>query len=464
MRDLKGKGQLMERLERAAGIIPSPFTLLCVLFLFTAAASCLLSYTGYSAVHPATGELVSVKNFFSRSDVVWFLKSMVTNFSGYAPLGLVLIMTAGVGMLEQTGMVYTLLKTAMSHVPSSLAPFGCALIGICGNIFSDSCTVIIPPLAALVFLGVGRNPVAGMLCAFLGCSAGFSANLFLTGTDGLLAGITNTVLNDFFGENVCQVHMAGNWFFMIVSTVVLSALIAWLTSHTIEPVVTMRMQEETGRDMQSGSTGHAEADRQATESERRALKKAAVAAAVYIGIVAAGYCSGILSAEGGGILGSPLLSGIIPLLFGLFFAVGLTYGRAVGKIKKEGDVSAMLASQLRTMAPFLVFVLASSQFINLFNWTDIGTVISIQGSYALEKSGFTDIPLLVLFILLASIVNLFIGPGAAKWTIMAPVFVPILTLLGYHPALVQLAYRIGDSCTNAMSPTSAYIFMILGIA
>ena len=72
--------------------------------------------------------------------------------------------------------------------------------------------------------------------------------------------------------------------------------------------------------------------------------------------------------------------------------------------------------------------------------------------------------MLVCFIIMTACINLLIGSGSAKWTIFAPIFIPMLTMLGYDPAFIQLAYRIGDSCTNAMSPMSAYLFMILGIA
>lgn len=444
-------------IERGANKLPSPFMLFCSLFLVTAVLSAVFSLLNVQMAHPTTGELVTVNNFFSRDGIVWFVKHMVTNFTGYAPFGLVLVMTIGIGMLEQTGMVNVLLRTTMSKVPPVLVPFGCALIGICGNIFSDSCAVIIPPLAALAFIGVGKNPLAGMMCAFLGTQAGFSANLIIAGTDGLLAGITNTVLDGFFGEGVYHVEVVCNWFFMIVSTFFLAFVIAILNRFILEPRLGPYVPGK-------GASGEHIEIVDVTPKEVSALKKSGIAALIYIVVIIIGLWTRILSNEDGTILSSPFLSGIIPILFGLFFISGYTYGRCVGDIKTERDISARMMSQVRTMAPFITFVLASSQFVNLFNWTNIGTILSVGGANLLKATGFTGIPMLVCFIILCACVNLFVGSGSAKWTIMAPIFVPMLTLIGYDPAFVQVAYRIGDSCTNAMSPMSAYLFMILAIA
>lgn len=295
------------------------------------------------------------------------------------------------------------------------------------------------------------------MCAFLGTQAGFSANIIIAGTDGLLAGITNTVLDGFFGEGAYHVEVVCNWFFMIASTFFLSIVIAMLDQYLLEPRLGTYVPGK-------GSSGEVIEIVDVTPEENRALVKSGLAALLYIIVIVVGFLTRVLSNENGGILSSPLLSGIIPILFGLFFITGLTYGISVKNIRSEADVSKHVIAQLRTMAPFLASVLASSQFIQLFTWTNIGTVLSIAGADLLEATGFTGIPMLICFIILCAFINLFIGSGSAKWTLMAPIFVPMLTLIGYDPAFIQLAYRIGDSCTNAMSPMSAYLIMILAIA
>lgn len=443
-------------IEKVANKLPSPFMIFVILFSITAVLSCIFSLIGVQGVHPTSGEIITINNFFSRDGIVWLVKNMVTNFTGYAPFGLVLVMTIGIGMLEQTGMVNTLLRTVMSNVPPVLVPFGCALIGICGNLFSDSCAVIIPPLAALAFIGVGKNPIAGMLVAFLGTQGGFSANLIIAGTDGLLAGITNTVLDGFLGENVYHVEVVCNWFFMIASTFMLATVIALCDKFILEPRLGSYVPGK-------GASGEIITIEECTPEERKALKASGIAALIYVGVIILGLVTRVLTNEDGSILSSPFLSGIIVILFFLFFITGYAYGKSMGIIKSERDISKLMQAQVRTMAPFIVTVFASSQFVNLFNWTKMGTILSIAGANLLEQTGFTGYPMLVLFIFMVACINLLMGSSSAKWTILAPIFIPMMCMIGYEPAFIQVTYRIGDSCTNAMSPMSAYLIMILSI-
>ncbi|NLW41359.1 MAG: AbgT family transporter, partial [Tissierellia bacterium] len=53
---------------------------------------------------------------------------------------------------------------------------------------------------------------------------------------------------------------------------------------------------------------------------------------------------------------------------------------------------------------------------------------------------------------------------SAKWAIMAPVFVPMMYRLGLSPELTQVAYRIGDSTTNIITPLMSYFAMIVVFA
>ena len=53
----------------------------------------------------------------------------------------------------------------MKNVPPNIVPFLIAFLGTVGNIASDTAMVVIPPLAALVYIGVKKNPVVGMIVA-----------------------------------------------------------------------------------------------------------------------------------------------------------------------------------------------------------------------------------------------------------------------------------------------------------
>ncbi len=81
----------------------------------------------------------------------------------------------------------------------------------------------------------------------------------------------------------------------------------------------------------------------------------------------------------------------------------------------------------------------------------------------LRAAGFTGIPLMLFFIILCCIVNLFMTSGTAKWYIFAPILVPMM-MLGYSPEFAQVIYRIGDSTTNAITPIYPYIPIAIGMA
>ena len=451
------KGSLMDRflnvIEYGCNKLPSPFTMFMWLFLFIAFLSLIFSMLGVSVTSPSDGSEVVVQNFFSQEGLSWFLKSVTTNFSGFASLGLVLSMTLGISLCEQVGLVDSLLKKSMANVSAGIVPYVVALIGTCGNLASDTCSVLVPPLAAIAFLGVGRSPVAGLMCGWIAANAGFSANLMIAGTDSLLAGITNTSIQVLLGSDTTfTVDSACNWFFMVASTFLVTIVVGWCTNHLLEPRV---------------GKYHGEAalsKEELTPIQLKGLRNSGIVLLVYVAVIVIGIVAGPLAnPETGGIVGSLFLSGLIPIILLMFVLCGIAYGVTTGVIKNERDVTSRFTKAMAGMGSFVAFCFAAGQFTALFNWTKIGTVIAIAGANFLQGVGFTGAPMFVGIIILTILINLFMSSGSAKWTILGPIFVPMLMLLGYHPAFTQLIYRIGDSPTNALAPLSPYLYMCLAV-
>lgn len=440
-------------IERVCNKLPTPFTMFAELFVIVAVISAICYFLGVQAVNPATGDTVAAKNFFSQEGLSWILTTMVTNFSGFASLGLVLTMSLGINICEQVGLVDAVLRKTMSNTNRMLVPYVIALIGTCGNLASDTCSILVPPLAALAFLGVGRNPVAGMICGWIAANAGFTANLMVAGTDSLVAGITNTSIKILLGSDTTfQVDSACNWYFMIASTFLMTAIIGWCTNHLIEP--------RLGK-----YHGEARLDQEPLSPlQNKALRRSGIALLIYVVIIIAGIVTGPLSnPETGGIVGSLFLSGLIPIILFMFLICGLVYGLTTGAVKSEKDVSRMATKAMGSMASFVAFCFMAGQFTALFSWTNLGTILAISGADFLQGIGFTGIPMFVALILLVVLINLIMSSSSAKWTILGPVFVPMLMLMGYHPAWIQLLYRIGDSPSNALTPLSPYLYMCLAV-
>lgn len=458
-----GKKGFLDRfqsaIEKGANKLPPPFILFFYLFVITAVISLVLSLFNVELINPSNGELVKPNNFFSVDGIHWLLSNMVKNFTGYASLGVVVTMTVGMGMLEQTGMVSALLKKLMAIIPDWAIVFGCAVIAICGNIFSDSSGYIIPPLIAMLFASYGKNPIAGFTVGMLGTSGGWSANLFPAGTDALLMGITNTVLDSELGAGIINVDLVCNYFFTFASTFVLATVITLFDKYIMEPRLGPYVP---GR----GKGGNAVVlTSEISDIERKGLRAAGLTALGYIALIVIGIVSGVLrNQETGSLLNSPFLSGIVPILFGLFFSSGLAFAKATGNVKSGKDISDRCISQVRSMTTFITLVFVIGQFSALFSWTKIGTILSISGANALHSMGFTGMPMIVIFILIVACINFLVGSSSTKWAILGPIFIPMMLQIGYHPAFIQMAYRIGDSCTNACSPMSAVLFMCLAIA
>ena len=446
--------RFLNTIETVCNKLPPPAILFVVLFLITAVIGAGLTSTGFSLTNPATGKAVVSQNLFSKAGVQWLLTNLVKNFTGFAPLGLVITMTMAIGFCEESGMLAALLRRCMKGVPPSLVPFIVAFLGVCGNIASDTAMVVIPPLAAVAYIGVRKHPVVGMMVGFAGAEAGFGANLMIAGTDSLLQGLTNQAIDGFFGKaGVFAVDVTCNWYFMFASTFLCALIIALVSIKIVEP--RFGVYDGPGADEELGEV---------KPIEVKGLNRAALVVVIYILILAAGFFTGVLSKDGHTFVGSPLLKGLIPLLFVMFSLAGLTYGFTTGSFTCIKDVNKAMVHQMSGMGAFVVFCFFCGQFQALFSWTHLGTLLAIGGADFLKNVGFTGLPMCVLFVLITSLVNIFMSSGSAKWAIFAPIFIPMFMLLGYHPGFTQLLYRLGDSPTNCFTPMNPYLWMILSVA
>lgn len=351
------KGSLLDRflntVERVCNRLPPP----AILFVITAVVGAICTQAGFALENPASHKIVTSQNFFTKAGIQWLLTTLVKNFTGFAPLGLVITMTLAIGFCEESGMLAALLRRCMKGVPPSLVPFIVAFLGVCGNIASDTAMVVIPPLAAVAYIGVRKHPVVGMMVGFAGAEAGFGANLMIAGTDSLLQGLTNQAIDGFFGKaGVFAVDVTCNWYFMFASTFLCALIIALVSIKIVEP--RFGVYDGPGADEELGEV---------KPIEVKGLNRAALVVVIYILILAAGFFTGVLSKDGHTFVGSPLLKGLIPLLFVMFSLAGLTYGFTTGSFTCIKDVNKAMVHQMSGMGAFVVFCFFCGQFQALFS-------------------------------------------------------------------------------------------------
>src|SRR6056297_1708501 len=224
---------VLDWIERMGNKLPHPFWMFVWITIFIVLISFITSFLGVKATDPATGEIVEAQNLISGEGLRRFLQEMVTNFAYFAPLGLVLVMLMGVSVAEKSGLLSVVMRNLAFSVPRKVFFPVIFMIGACGNIGSDAGVVIVPPIAALIFSQMGLHPIAGLIAGYAGATAGFTANFFIAGTDVLLAGISTEVVQQF--NPGAEVSATANWYFMIVSTLLLGVGGAFVASRFTIP-------------------------------------------------------------------------------------------------------------------------------------------------------------------------------------------------------------------------------------
>ncbi len=451
----KGSGGVLNWIEEMGNKLPHPFWIFIWICIFVVLFSGLAAYFGVSAVDPGSGEKIIAQNLISGDGLRRFLEQMVTNFAHFAPFGLVLVMLMGVSIAERSGLLTVVMRTIAFSVPKRIVLPVIFIIGACGNIGSDAGIVIVPPIAALIFMQMGLHPIAGLVAGYAGATAGFTANFFIAGTDVLLAGISTEITDKM--ANTPEVSATANWYFMIVSTFLVGFGGAFIARRFTIP----RCQ----RFEIIGEIEPASAQSKMSQIEKKGLKRAGIALFIYVVLIlilVVPESAPLRNQETGGIVPSPFLRGLIPILFFFFAIPGYFYGKTTGVIKKPNDVLKQMEHGMKELSGYIVLMLVVAQFINLFYWSHLDTILAIKGANFLKSTGLTGPVMFILFMIIVAFLNIFLGSGSAKWAIFAPIFIPMLAQLGYSPAFVQLIYRIGDSITNAVTPLYIYFPLLLG--
>lgn len=446
-----GVDRFLAIIERAGNALPHPATLFAILALAVVLISWIADLSGMSATHPATGEPVTPKNLLSAEGLHFILTKMVVNFTGFAPLGTVLVALLGIGIAEGSGLIGAVLRAVVLASPKRLLTFVIVFAGVMSNAASEVGYVLLVPLAAVIFLAAGRHPLAGLAAAFAGVSGGYSANLLLGTIDPLLAGLSQEAARIIRPDYL--VNPACNYYFMAASTFLIAGLGTWVTERIVVP----RLGDYSGDEKP-------EEIRNATPQERKGMLYAMITVLVVVGIILWGLIpeNGFLrDPKTGEILHSPFMSGIVALIFLSASLAGIAYGIGAGTFKSDNDVMKGMAKSMETLGSYIVLVFFAAQFVAYFNETRLGLILAIKGADILKAANLGPIPLMLCFVLISATINLIMGSASAKWAIMAPVFIPMFMLLGYSPEFTQMAYRVGDSVTNIISPMMSYFALIV---
>ncbi|MFO8030802.1 MAG: AbgT family transporter [Cyclonatronaceae bacterium] len=493
--------RFLDVVEWLGNLLPHPVTLFALFALGIVFLSGLADFLQWSVPDPrpegAAGRspdgTIEAFSLLNGDGLRMILENLVTNFTGFAPLGVVLVALLGVGVAEHSGLISALIRGivlkaaavkpvklestsglsfmqktgyyakrpfSMILEPKILVTVAVVFTGIISNTASEIGYVVLVPLGAVVFMSLGRHPLAGLAAAFAGVSGGYSANLLLGTIDPLLAGLTQEAAQLLAPEYT--VHAAVNYYFMVISVFLITTVGTWVTIRIVEPKLgpydpSIAMEDVS--DEQSMEP--------LTALERKGILWAGFSFFVMIGILLLGVIpeNGVLrNPETGEILNSPFLNGIVPIIFIVFLVPGFVFGRVTGSMRNDRDIIDGMSKSMSTLGLYIVLTFFAAQFVAFFGWTNLGQIVAVTGALFLENIGFTGPLAIIGFIFVSSFVNLMMGSASAKWAVTAPVFVPMLMLIGYSPEIIQAAYRIGDSVTNVITPMMSYFGLILAFA
>lgn len=455
--------RFLDGIEVIGNRLPPPM----MIFIALAAIMIVISGIGSLMGWSATGEVyntstkqieettINIVSLFSVKGLQYMLTNLISNFTGYKSLGLMLTIMFGIGIAEYSGWLNGLIRKAVQITPHKLVTPMVVFIGAMSNLAENAGYVLFVPLAGMIFKACKKHPLAGIAAGFAGVSGGFAANLLISSSDAVLSGFSDMAAK--IMDPNYNVSASCNYYFMSLSVILIVIVGTLVTEKIIIP--------RLGEYKENGDGSLVEESAEMSAQDEKALK---VANLVFVGIFlfviinCIPQNSWLRNPETGSLInGSILLDAIVPLFTILFFVPGYVYGRISGKFKNSRDLFNGFSSSIRTLSGFICVAFAASQFINYFNYTNVGKILSINGANLLQKLNVGPIPLMLVFILLAGFMNLFMCSASAKYAIFAPVFVPMFMTLGISPELTQVAYRIGDSCTNIIAPVLSSLPIIL---
>lgn len=402
-------------------------------------------------------ETIPIKSLLTAEGIRFIFTSFVANFAGFTVVAVVFVAMIGVGVAEQAGFMAALIRKLVKVAPGRLITFIIVLIGGLSSVATDAGYLILVPLGAAAFLSLKRHPIAGLVAAFAGVSVGFAVNILIAPLDAMLTELTNEAYQ--LAVPGASISITANLYFSIVSTILVAIIVTVLTERMIEP----RLGAYSGLPGDTGAAAEEEGIDPAGEA--RGLKFSLYGFLIALaGIALLVLPPGAPLRTPEGATSSPFMDSLIFLITLVFLFAGIGYGIGAGTIKSSNDVIAGVTKTFAGLASLVLLLLIISQFIGLFNYSNIPNVLAVSLASILERASIGAIPLLIGFILVILLLDLIIPSSIPKWAIFAPVFVPLFVQLGVAPQTVLAAYRIGDSPMNVITPLMVYFPFVVLVA
>ena len=443
------------------------FVLTIIIMVVSSIGSILNLETTYYNVNAVTGELetqiVTINNLFNRSGIQYLVSNMLTNFINFAPLGTLILGLMGVGVAYKSGFLNAFFKMLVKDKPKKLFTFLVVFLGVISSMFYEVGYVILIPIAAILFMNLGRHPSSGICAAFAGISFGYGANIVVNGLDNNLITYTQNATR-ILDQNY-TVSLSGNIIFMIVATILISYLGMVITEKYVVPKLgRYTISEDDEMDL----------EKELTKKEKKGVIISTLSTLMISLIIL--YCI-IPGLPFSGLFlnlnektyvaqlfgnGSYFNQGAVLIFAALLAFSGLVYGLRIKTIKTSKDLMDGANYYLKGFSSLLVMIFFAAQFCLIFKETNIGVFIVATLSELLDNLQLSGIVLIIFSFIVIMICSVFVPMASTKWAILSPVMVPMFMQSSFTPEFAQAVFRAADSSIKGMTPLFTYFVILIG--
>lgn len=437
-----------------------------VIMIISSIGSILNLEASYYVVNEATGDLttqvVTINNLFNRTGLQYLISNMINNFLSFAPLGNLIVGLLGIGVAYKSGFLNSLFKMIGEKVPRKFLTFMVVFLGIIFSMFFEVGYVILIPLAAILFMNLGRHPSAGICAAFSGITFGYGANAIVNRLDSVLLDYSNKATSIL--DSAYNVNLYGNVIFTIVSAFLLSYVGMIVTERFIIPKLGKYYFDEEEPSQ----------DGEVSKRERKGVIISLLA--TFVASLLLIYCI-IKGLPFSGLLLDLSQSRYVDMLFGegSYFYQGsvmifsfmlifssLIYGIRVKSIDDNRDLVDGMSYYLKDVSSLLVLIFFAAQFCLIFKETNMGIFIVASLSELLNGMQLSGLSLVVITFVIVAISTFFVPMASTKWAMLSPIIVPMFMQASMTPEFAEAVFRAADSSMKGITPLFSYFVILIG--
>ncbi len=434
-----------------------PITTIIILCLIIALFSLILNLFKISGNITEAGtletSLITVNNIFSKDGVKYLLNNSIINFSLMNCLIYVIMSLIAVSMLESSGLLNYILSFFKKIKPKYVTLIF-IFIGIVSTLLGDFSYALLLPLAGVSYKILGRNPSLGIITMFVGITIGYGTGIVPNYQDYLLGQITT--------KSATSIDANYNYYLFSNYFISLSSVLILTISSTI--LIEKTLSKKLGRYDYCDNS----------KLSKKAFVVTSIVFFLFLFLIIYSLIpkmpfSGMLLNDNSNIYvvrvfgtSSAFGNGYPLVIVGIFIICSYIYGRISGNIRNSNDTTYCLTRSFENTGYIFVLLFFASIMTGLLEWSNIGRVIATNIVDFIGSLNFSGVSLIFVIFLAIIIISILIPTALVKWSVIAPVFVPVLMRANITPSFAQTIFASADAVGKLFSPIYIYLIIAIG--